>query len=460
MNMFICFAAILMLLLSLNDAHAEAPGPSQHYVFAHYMVCCPRDGLTSDSSAFQKEIVQASRLGIDGFALNVGAWKKEEKYPRLSLQLFEAAKRYGPEFKLFFSMDNLAVEEATDIVTMFYQHPNYLAHDGKPVVSTFGGTSDWGSKLKAALRDKGIEVFFVPFLYYAHSDVLSHLDASGRNAYIVKRALAESPSLDGYFYFGAANSDPRLARELLTIGKIVKTNGLLSMLGISPFYKGFGPRNSRVFESHGFESMQAQWLSAIGSQADWVEIVTWNDWGEATYVAPFGEPKDQEVWGTHWGKLLAHDRFLEASSYYMRWFKEGRPPPISEDRIYYFYRVHPKSALGYTGQDETALGRPSGSDDLDDQIYITSFLGQQVELKLNVGLTAHTVSLPAGVSTARIPMALGEIHLSAFRNGTEVARKQLEFPITNDGSVGNFNYFAGDLKLGYSTPNRPDTDLH
>lgn len=95
------------------------------------MVCCPRLGLQSTSIDLEREILDARRLSIDGFALNIGSWKKEEKYIRIPGNMFEAAGKLGPDFKLFFSLDNLDVDESAEIVARFAGHPNYLRVDGR-----------------------------------------------------------------------------------------------------------------------------------------------------------------------------------------------------------------------------------------------------------------------------------------------------------------------------------------
>ncbi|MCK1434940.1 glycoside hydrolase family 71 protein [Bradyrhizobium sp. 15] len=414
-------------------------------MFAHYMVCCPRLGLQSTSIDLEREILDARRLSIDGFALNIGSWKKEEKYIRIPGNMFEAAGKLGPDFKLFFSLDNLDVDESAEIVARFAGHPNYLRVDGKVVVSSYGGDPDWGRKLRAQLLAKHIEIFLVPFYYYGHLDPLASFDPLGKDAYIARRSLRDADDLDGYFYFGSAAAHPELAQRLLDIGKLTKSAGRLSMLGVSPFYKGFGPRNSRVFESHGFESMQSQWLSAINSDADWVELVTWNDWGEATYLAPFGHPTFQDLWRQHWGKLLAHDKFLEASQYYVTWFKERVEPRIVEDKVFYFYRIHPKTSLGFIQPEIGEVGRPTGSDSLDDEVYVTTYLSAPAELHFSLGQQNRTLYLPSGVSNIRFPVALGRASLSLHREGREIRAKDLEFEIVPDGRTGNFNYFGGSL---------------
>jgi hypothetical protein len=59
----------------------------------------------------------------------------------------------------------------------------------------------------------------------------------------------------------------------------------------------------------------------------------------------------------------------------------------------------------------------------------------------------QTSSLAAGVHHHRFEMAEGPLILEVRDEERVVARKQLEFPITKLGQIGNFNYFAGEIRL-------------
>ena len=96
---------------------------------------------------------------------------------------------------------------------------------------------------------------------------------------------------------------------------------------MTPFYRGFGG-NYRVYETRGFEAWREEWEAAIQHDATWVEIVTWNDWGEASYICPFGEPRGHGAVGRALGADASHTAYLDASRYYIDWYKSGTPPAI------------------------------------------------------------------------------------------------------------------------------------
>ena len=107
------------------------------------MVCIPTYGGNSSVADFQREIRDAQAAGIDGFALNCGGWTlREPHYKRRVLLMYRAAQEMETGFKLFLSADyatGLTSEETRDMVESFRTHPNQFRHEGKPVLSTFGG---------------------------------------------------------------------------------------------------------------------------------------------------------------------------------------------------------------------------------------------------------------------------------------------------------------------------------
>ena len=143
-------------------------------VFAHYMLCNAAF-WTSGVPGAMEDILLAQQVGIDGFALNEGAWLAGPSYRQNTAALFAAAEQLGTGFQLFFSADMTGVG-AADIIDMmgtYATHPNYLHQDGKPVLSTYGGNtySDgsypnpvdwWPNRVLAPLSAKGIDVYFVP----------------------------------------------------------------------------------------------------------------------------------------------------------------------------------------------------------------------------------------------------------------------------------------------------------
>ena len=440
-NLMLCGATLLPLTVGAIEDTGK-------YVFAHYMVCCPAAGGGAKLEDFQRDIREAQTRGIDGFALNCGGWTaKEPHYKQRTLLMYEAAKQLGTGFKLFLSADyccGLSFDETADMIRSFQDHPNQFKHDGKVVLSTFGGggaDNQHGRELIEFLNREfpdgqgGRNVVFVPFFYPRPN--ISELPQQSH----VDQVFGTFSDLDGFFLFGAAGSGEALAESNALEARKWRGAGKLYMAGLTPFYRGLGG-NYRVFETKGFGALKAEWLAAIENDANWVEIVTWNDWGEASYVGPFGAPGETELWGGHWGALPSHVGYLEASRYYLDWFKHGTPPTIERDSLYYFYRLHSKDLDGRRKPKEDLPARPGGADRLLDAIWVTCYLTAPATLTMTCGEVTETRELAAGPNDLRLPFAVGTPRFVLQRDG------QVMLDLTGEHAIGtdtatNFNYFAG-----------------
>ena len=75
-----------------------------------------------------------------------------------------------------------------------------------------------------------------------------------------------------------------------------------------------------------------------------LEIVTWNDYGESHYIGPLDTPHSDDG-SSRYTKGLDHTAHLEFAVPYIKAFKTGSKTPIIEqDMLVYWYRPHLKSA--------------------------------------------------------------------------------------------------------------------
>ncbi len=447
------FLLLAFLALTMKTAFAQnaLPAPPSmplpvKKVFAHYMVCCPTVGGAATLDDYKREIQEAQKRGVDGFALNCGNWQKNEPhYKARTLLMYEAARQLGTGFQLFVSADGAALDEIPDIIRTLKNHPNQFRYNGKPVLSTFAGEGADNAIGKIRIRiahDEG--AVYVPY-YYPRPNI-TELPKEEHAAQLTR----DFPDLDGYFYFGAAGTGEQIAHSNALLAKAWLNLGKIYMAGITPYYRGNGG-NFRAYETRGFEGMAQEWEGAIQSGATWVELVTWNDWNESSYLAPFGAPQETSLWNGHFGpKMLSHVAYLDSSRYYIDWFKTGAPPPIVEDQIFYFYRLHPASLpVTVNASDETkGKGRPGGADKLLDNVFVTAFLTAPAQLTIHSGATEKTFDLPAGAQHISMPFAPGVQRFVLQRQGKILFDKIGEHEISATDGAGRFNYFAGSVMQG------------
>ncbi|WP_084799681.1 glycoside hydrolase family 71 protein [Bradyrhizobium sp. Ai1a-2] len=435
---------IACILSTTISSPSSANQHTDRLVFAHYMACCPFAGRNASIESLQHEMSLAARAGIDGFAINVGAWLKEPYYQNISSRLFQAAQQSG--FKLFFSADaatGLSSAEVVDMVTRFWKESSYLKESGRPVLSTFGGSIEWYQQILDELKSRGISIFFVPNVRRPASpeNIPGSLIETPDKA-TVQAILSDVPFADGLFYFGAAGKYHAISKSIEIGSDLTRSHSKLYMAPVTPYYRGL-KQNFRVFEADGFVGMAEQWKAAIESKVDWIELVTWNDWAESSYVRPFEGEATIPLWNNHWGLLAAHDAYLSLSEYYIKWFKTGQMPKVAKSRIHVFYR--PQSS---TRCSLAPIGScPRGFGDLRDLIHVVAEADKSVTIEIANG-SAHQIFRGApGLSFHKLALLPGPIRIIAR---SEDASAEWEAPIPYDskeGELTTFNYLAVSLEL-------------
>ncbi|WP_459714271.1 glycoside hydrolase family 71 protein [Paraburkholderia sp. 2C] len=430
---------------ALVAAAAQPAAPvSRKYVFAHYMVAWPRGGPHAQLEDYAAEIRDALARGIDGFALNCGGWHASEPhYKQRALLLYEAAKGFSGRFKLFVSIDGNAQNELDDIVATIRGLDAQLMQDGKPVLSAYGLGGRDPARCNALIRQaRQLGAWFIPHFSPGSGEAVIGPEQATE---IAKR----TESADGYFFFGAAASPDSLASSIRLLAFTLRRARKALMAPVTPYYRGLASgTNYRAFETNGFNGMADEWQAAIAADADWVQIVTWNDWAESTYVAPIGSTSGALVYNERFGILLNHTGYLDASRYFIDWFKSGVKPAIDRDEIFYFYRLHPVDL--HTNLIDAISNRaafpPRGSGRLTSYIHVTAFVPQEASLQVTCGANRWVLPLQAGVNEAAFPWTPGRPRFVLVRNGQTVLQKTGEETITRDDYSGAFNYFSGSMK--------------
>jgi glucan endo-1,3-alpha-glucosidase len=448
---FLAASPFLAVAAVINVAGGPTPAQTNsnpHYVFAHYIVALPSYSETVDG--FRREIMEAQAANIDGFALNVGAWDDVQSYYKRRVSLiYQAAEQLGTGFKLFFSVD---FENPTNIVNMveaYANRTNTFRYQGKVVLSSYGHNDvpsagwpgmDWTNAILGKLKGDGYPVFFIPFFF---SDPVNELPGSVEATNILTKYAG---ILDGLFLFAAAGELEETIAANAQYAYVVKQARKTSMTSVYPNYWGFKQITAgrRYYESLGGEGTELQWLQLIGYAPDWVEIVTWNDFDESTYVSPVVNP------GQYFSELQSprrntHAGYLELSKYYITWYKRGAQPPIDRDALFYFYRIHPKDLVITNDVPVTWV-----SQYVQDELYLTTMLKSPATLVVTSGGVRSSYDQAAGISHVRVPFQVGSQVFEVWRGNSRLAvinAPQVTTLLTNYNffPTSGFSYFQDNL---------------
>ncbi|GAA6016560.1 hypothetical protein JCM10207_002841 [Rhodosporidiobolus poonsookiae] len=396
---FLSVAALLSCLSAIEACAADKPGGASRFlpsspsfgkrssmpprlrkrdipraVFAH-VVQGDFQGYSQDSYA--ADMAMAKEAGIAAFALNVGNDASGVQQLKLAFAAAEASS-----FSLFFSFDMNYFHDAgsSDTILENYLKPyggssaHYLV-DGKVLVSTFSGetsstfldgagsladsTSKWQALFDSAKSAIGKELTFWP----DYNDV---------------NAISQA-SWDGGIMSWAAWGDKGRTGDMTTSGdesylSAASTAGLQGYIApVSAFFfVHVAEGNNYVLQSSDF-LLPNHYTDLINLESGpaFIELLSWNDFGEAHYLGPVRD--DAGVPSTATGYADSkhdHTPVLWASAYYNLWFTNGSPPNIKTEAIVWYYRPHPAGATASSD----SLAAPDYADTLEDKIYALVFV--------------------------------------------------------------------------------------
>ncbi|KAI0300444.1 glycoside hydrolase family 71 protein [Multifurca ochricompacta] len=393
------------------------------------------------------DIQLAQANGFDAFALNVGCedWQKE----RVG-DCYAAAHQLHTDFKLFLSFDMTSIPGETDAdveflrqyMELFGRHPNQFLYKGGALVSTFAG--DWCTFGQPSLHEAWgfarstlesvCPIHLVPafFIDPARYPLLTSVDGifhwnGGWPIHLTtdsSRKEVECPTLD---------TDHHHLRHLY---------GRTYMAAVSPwFFTHYGPDSwNKNWTYRGDDWLLVRrWehLLAHRNGIDIVQVISWNDYGESHYLAPVrgAQPNSQA-----WVDGFPHTPWLVLNAYFAHAFKEGRMPPIEQDRLFVWARPHPKSA---TAPD--TVPRPRGWELTDDRFWVIVMAHSPCSVVLDTGdERPHRYSCSRGVSKLSCPLRAGYgMRAELMRDGVVVLRcHPCEYQFQAEPEVYNFNAFV------------------
>ncbi|KAF7561643.1 hypothetical protein G7046_g2503 [Stylonectria norvegica] len=337
-------------------------------VFAHYMV-----GLTDGQALDQwtKDVNDAKNVGIDGFALNIGPdddWTLTQLH-----QAYAAAEAAG--FTLFISFDMNPPyvwdpQQVTDLINTFKSSSAQVKVDGKPMVSTFEGPT-WSDNW-AGVRSSTGGIYLVP--------AWTSLGPSGVQG---KLGL-----IDGAFSW---SSWPQPGQTKMTDSEDLAYKNILGskpyMMGVSPYFYTNLPQWNKNWYSSSESLWYDRWQQVLDVLPQFVEIITWNDYGESHYI---GDTDSAQIVSGAEKYVNGHDHsaFRAVLPYFIKAFKAGDRNvdlPSPGETAMAWYRENPK-ALGSDGGTVWGQGgSASARDGASDVVSVIAITIDDTEVLISIG---------------------------------------------------------------------------
>ncbi|GIJ85114.1 hypothetical protein Asppvi_003970 [Aspergillus pseudoviridinutans] len=307
----------------------------------------------------------AMEAHIDAFALNIAAgWAGNDVQ---IANAFTAANSLG--FKLFFSFDYAgngpwAESDVYNLIRKYASNGAYYHYNGAPFVSTFEGAdnaNDWIS-IKAETG-----CFFMP-------------DWSSRGAGV---ALKLGGGIaDGLFSWAAWAWGSRNMTTYVDASYNQTLNG---------YNKNWLWRSDDLW----YDRWQQVWYF----QPEFVEIISWNDFGESHYIGPLDATQyDAFKVGNapyNYVENMPHDGWRQLLPYVIDTYKNGHAT-FDTEVLVTWYRPTLASACGDGGTTANTASqlqieyRPV--DIVDDRIFVSALLSEPAYLTINYGVGEYGVN--------------------------------------------------------------------
>lgn len=406
---------------------------------------------------WEDDMRRAQEVSIDAFALNM-AYGDPTNDIALPMA-FEAASKVSG-FSLFFSFDYAGngpwpKNIVNNLILKYSGYSSYYRYNSKPFVSTFegpGNGKDWIS-IKASTG-----CFFVPD--WSSLGAKAALEAGGGGI------------ADGLFNWAAwpyGHQDMDTYTDASYLQYINQTGTALPyMMPISPWFYTNLPGYNKNWLWRGDHLWHDRWLEAWFLRPEFVQILTWNDYGESHYIGPI---RDNAMEAFHIGRApfnyvtdMPHDGWRLLVRYVAEVYKHGFSP-ITKETLVIWYRLQPASACGSGGTSANTASQLqieySPEEVMQDMVFFSVLLEKAADVSVTIGgaqVKASWRNVPdpnSGIyhatgiyhGQASFSGHTGDVVVTISRNGktiAEVKGKAITISCTN--GLANWNAWVGSAQ--------------
>jgi hypothetical protein len=338
----------------------------------------------------QREVQLAISRGLTGFCHDL--LSVNDAMTGTLPWMLSAAAAVDTRFKIvpMFDMNSLGASFTTDqalaILELVAASPvAKRLRDGRMLFSAYNAPAKslpWWQSLIAAANAQRLSVAFLPVL------------VGGPNDAGTLNAISW-----GVGAWGTATPSPSAALNPTK----AHAAGLKFMSPIDP--QQSRPKSSIYWEASNLLTFINAWTATISTGCDLVQFVTWNDYSEASQLAPVTDATFNQSLGTG---------FFDLTAFYATWFATGVAPVITRDVLYFCHRRHPSNAAHPNQANNFAPAAGTGA--AEDSIELLAFLTDAGTIKIN----AHAQAVPAGISAFKVPLEAGVPVFALQRNGSDV----------------------------------------
>ncbi|KAI9369142.1 glycoside hydrolase [Aspergillus egyptiacus] len=467
-TLLLALAATTLALPQRNQPTMQT-NTTDRLVFCHFMI-----GITSNRkspSDYDADMQAAKDLGIDAFALNIGT----DPYTDTQLSYaYESAVNNNMSVFLSFDFNWYKLDQAAAVgqkIAQYASHPAQLTVDGgKVFVSSFAGDGIDVTQIKSAAgAESEIEIFWAPNYHPGMGDfgdvdgALNWMgwDHDGNN---------KAPKGGNGNNITVAEGDQEYLDALQGKPYLAPASGW--------FFTHFGGEvpYSKNWVFPGDLLWYNRWHEILQLGPRFVEIVTWNDYGESHYIGPLSSPHTDDG-ASKWVMDMPHTGWLEMSRPFIAAYKAGDSSPdahITTEKLIYWYRPTPRdincdetdtTTTDGNGSPDNSTGnffrgRPDGWETLRDEVFVVSLLNAAGTVEVVSGGNERKFEAPAGASAFAVEMGVGKQRFALVRDGEMVMGETSLKDVVEECVCGiyNFNAYVGVVPSGEEEVDALDED--
>ncbi|CAG7971224.1 unnamed protein product [Penicillium salamii] len=412
-----------------------------------------RVGIVSNrqsASDYDDDMKRAKSAGIDAFALNIGTDSYTDKQLGLA---YKSAAKNGIKVFLSFDFNWWQTSQGGAVGAKIAQYANLPAQlevDGKAFVSSFAGD---GVNIEAVRSAAGRDIYFAPNFHPGRND-FGDLQAALNWVAWGNNGSNNSPNSGNRL----AVADGDQAYEKALMGKPY-------IAPISPWFSTHFGGEVTYTKNWVFPSgllWYNRWREILDISPRFVELITWNDYGESHYIGPLSSPHTDDG-ASKWVMGMPHNGWLDMAKPFIAAYKAGSKLPINfldEEKLVYWYRPTPKDvdcdvtdttmqSHSHSGSGNIARGRPDGADYMTDEVFIVTMLKMPAVIHVQSGCKTETYEAKAGVWSHSVPMGVGTQSFKVVRDGETIdslcGTSLREITETCPCGIYNFNAYVGIL---------------
>lgn len=386
------------------------------------------------------EVRQAVSAGIDGFTMVIYQLPGDPESRAVAQwntarMMMRAAASVDPGFKIIPMPDMSALTSVTPdqlarAMSYLARFPSiYRTADGRALYSPFYAERQdvawWSNWLDTMARTYGTRTALWPTFLN---------ETANQEAF--------APIVEGIAGWGARDAlgNPTDWSPMSPKDRIRRTHELGEPFMTPVSVQDARPRSANWVEARNLETLRNTWDIALDGDADWVQLLTWNDLPESSGILP----------SLHHGWSL-----MDLMAYYTTWFKTGTAPTINQDAVYLTHRKHFAEDRPTFAQSTFAvnIGQTPTRDAAEAQLFLTA----PATVTVRSGSSTTSCDAPAGVSTCLVPLGVGTVSAEVVRDGALASRITSPWAVTRTPYVQDLQYVGVSSLREGRTPVRSRT---